>query len=216
MITIIKDIDLINDIEKYDVILIGTNTYHAMGNGFQRKIRLHYPVTYDTNLLTKYGDKDKLGTRITCKKNNGPIFSLCFIVNGYNFRPDLNPDYLDYDALESCIKTSNYEFSGKKVATTMIGCSKYDGNGNKERVMEILSNNTKDIDLYVYDYEQLDRNIESVIRYRSVVDNKEYDRETKTELINKMIEDDAKLPTMENPVKRLKRIKEDAKKLINN
>ncbi len=64
MIKIIKNVDLINDIDKYDVILVGTNTYHTMGNGFQKKIRFKCPESYKLNLTTKYGDKKKLGNRV--------------------------------------------------------------------------------------------------------------------------------------------------------
>lgn len=214
MITTVKNIDLITEICKYDVILVGTNTYHKMGNGFQRKVRVNYPETYQINTATKYGDKNKLGTRITTTGN--PIFSLCFIVNGYNFRPDLNPDYLDYDSLEECIKTANIEFSGLKVATTIIGCSKYDGNGNVDKVMEILNRNSDKIDLFIYDYVQLDKNIEDTIQYLNIVKNKANNKEKKMELINDIIEGNKKLTYLDNPAKRLARIRDEVKTLLKN
>lgn len=213
MITIIKDIDLINEVEKYDVILVGTNTYHVMGNGFQRKVRTKYPTVYDLNITTKYGDTKKMGTVVSTTST--PIFSLCFITNGYNFRPDINPDYLNYESLEKCLKYVNQEYSGLNIATTMIGCSKFDGNGDKERVMEIINNNSDKINLFVYDYVQLTRDVESVIRYTNVVKNESYDRDKKTEIIKQFIEDDKKLHSIsDNPSKRLSKIKEEVKKLI--
>lgn len=212
MVTFIKDIDLIDDIDKYDVILVGTNTYHVMGNGFQRKVRVKYPTTYYLNTTTKYADKNKLGTRVSTIGE--PIFSLCFITHGYNFRPDLTPDYLDYKALESCIKSANDEYINLKVATTMIGCSKFDGNGNVERVLEILHNNTSNIDLYVYDYVQLDRYVESVIKYSNIVKNENYDRDKKIELLKKKIEEDGKLYSIGGPTNRMDKIKEDIKSLL--
>lgn len=214
MLTLVENIDLIEDITKYDVILVGTNTYHAMGNGFQKKVRVNYPNTYKLNTSTKYGDINKLGTRVTTS-DSSPIFSLCFITHGYNFRPDINPDYLDYEALEKCVKTANIEFSGLKVATTFIGCSKFDGNGDKEKVLDILNNNSNNINLYVYDYNQLETNVEHVIRYLNVVKNESYDKEKKTELILEMIESDSKLETLDNSIKRMKRIKSDVKALLN-
>ena len=164
MVTIIEGIDLDKDIEKYDAILVGTNSYCVMGSGIQAKIRKKYPFVYDLNLSTKYGDKSKLGCRVTTK-GTIPLFSLCFIVYGYNFRPDIVNDYLDYSALEKCIKTANNEFSGLNVATTFIGCSKFDGNGDKDKVMKILNENTDKINLFVYDYEQYSRPIERSINY---------------------------------------------------
>lgn len=209
MIEIIKDIDLISDINKYDVILIGTNTYHTMGNGFQRKVRLKYPETYALNITTKYGDKKKIGTRITTKTS--PKFSLCFITNGYNFRPDLNNVYLDYESLEKCIKTANIEFSGLNIATTFIGCSKYDGNGDKNKVLEILRSNSDRINLFIYDYEQLDRDAEVSIEYLSIVRNENYDRKTKYEMLKQIPDDNS---TIENNEKRMKRIKNEIKDLL--
>ena len=43
---IIQDINLFNDIDKYDVILIGTNIYNTLSQGFQRDIMLHYPFVH--------------------------------------------------------------------------------------------------------------------------------------------------------------------------
>lgn len=214
MLTLVKDIDLIEDVTKYDVILVGTNTYHTMGNGFQKKVRVNYPDTYKLNVSTKYGDKNKLGSRLTTS-NSSPIFSLCFITHGYNFRPDINPDYLDYEALEKCIKSANSEFSGLNVATTIIGCSKFDGNGDREKVLDILNKNSNNINLYVYDYNQLETNVEYAIRYLNVVNNKSYNKQKKTELILEMIESDSKLETLENSKKRMKRIKSEVKALLN-
>lgn len=157
MIKIVKDIDLFNDIGKYDLILIGTNTSYYMRHGFQRKVMLNYPYVYDENLKTKYGDKEKLGTFVVCQKDNQPVFLLCFINDGLNTRTDLKKDYLSYESLEKCIKMINVLYKGKNIATTFIGCSRFDGNGDKDRVMKILENSSDNINLTVYDYEQKSR-----------------------------------------------------------
>lgn len=39
--------------------------------------------------------------------------------------------------------------------TTIIGSTKFDGKGDKEKCLKIIEENTKDLDLYVYDYEQI-------------------------------------------------------------
>lgn len=212
MISVIKDVDLIEHVDKYDVILVGTNTYHVMGNGFQRKVRVNYPDTYTLNMRTKYGDINKLGM-VVCTSGK-PVFALCFITHGYNFRPDKNPDYLDYGALESCIKYVNKTQAGLNIATTMVGCSKFDGNGNKERVFDILSKNSDNINLFIYDYEQISRNIESVINYANIIQNEVYDRETKNRLINDIIENSRKQSTLTNPKKRMDGIKANVKAML--
>ena len=210
MYTIVKDIDLINDVDKFDVILVGTNTYHTMGNGFQKKIRLKYSDTYNLNLTTKYGDKKKLGTTITT--NATPRISLCFITNGYNFRPDLTPDYLDYTALEKCLKWANIAFSGLRVATTLIGGSKFDGNGDKSKILDIISNNSDKMQLFVYDYEQLDWSVEKVIAYLKIAKNKNYTRKQKIDIFNEIPDENSPI---ENAEKRLRRIKKEVNEFLN-
>jgi len=214
MVNVIKEIDLIDHVKDYDVILVGVNTYHTMGNGFQRKVRLKYPLTYKLNTSTKYGDINKIGNRVNT--NGTPIFSLCFITHSYNFRPDLTPDYLNYEALENCIKTANVEFSGLNVATTMIGCSNFDGNGDKDKVMEILNKNSDKINLFVYDYVQMKSNVEDMIRYSSIMNNESYDKKMKKGLIKKFKEEDKKLNPIDNTKMRLVKIKENVKALLNN
>ena len=76
MITIIKNIPLINDVFNYDVILVGTSINNALGNGFQRQIRINFPIVDKINKTTNYGDPRKLGTVKVI--NSTPIFCLCY------------------------------------------------------------------------------------------------------------------------------------------
>ena len=152
-ITIIKDIDLITEVEKYDVILVGTNIYNLLSHGLQGEIAKKYNHVNELNLSTKYADMNKLGKRVTTKEGT-PIFSLCFIVKGYNFRPDIEKEYLNYEALENCIKTANLEFQGLRVATSLMGCSQFDGKGDRERVLKLLETFGDKMGLYIYDYQQ--------------------------------------------------------------
>lgn len=159
MLKIINGIDLYEDIDKYDVVLIGTNIYCNMSQGFQRKIMLNYSYVEDKNMSTKYGDEAKLGTILECKKENNPTFVLLYINKG-NFRPDLKKDYLSYESLEKCLKLVNVLYKGKKIASTFLGASKFDGNGDKEKIFEIISKSCDNVDLTVYDYIQLSRSEE--------------------------------------------------------
>lgn len=179
MIKVIKDVDLFDHVSEYEAVLIGTNTYCTMSQGIQLKVMLNYHYAYEKNLETKYGDKNKLGTLLECKSEGEPTFCLCFITSGYNFRPDLSSDYLDYESLEKCLKLVNVLYKGKKIATTLLGSSRFDGNGDRKRIEEIFNSTIKDVDLTIYDYFQKSRAEEmKEVRERELevkkVDRKKY------------------------------------------
>ena len=157
MINVIKDVDIYDHFNEYDVILIGTNVYCTMSQGIQLKVMLNYPYVYNKNLETKYGDVAKMGTILECVNDGEPTFCLCFITKGYNFRPDLESDYLSYESLEKCLKLVNICYRGKKIATTLLGSSRFDGNGNRDRIYEIFGNCLTDVDCTIFDYFQKSR-----------------------------------------------------------
>lgn len=157
MVTYIKDIDLFDHVSEYDAIIIGVNTCYSMRHGFQRKVSLYYPYVYDANIKTKYGDSNKLGTVIKCEEENNPTFLLCFINNGLNTRTDLKTDFLSYESLENCLKIINVLYKGKHLASTLLGSSKFDGNGDKSKIKCMFEEHLKDLDITVYDYEQKSR-----------------------------------------------------------
>lgn len=213
---LIKDLDLINDVEKFDVILIGTNTYCTMNNGFQGKVRRKYNFVYQMNCKTRYGDINKLGNRVTTK-NTKPIFSLCFISKGYNFQPKSNPEFIDYTALENCIKTANVEFSGMRVATTIMGSTEFDGGGIKDKILKILEENSDRMILYVYDYIQYsgktERAKEFVKNYNVCVGNQKLTKQ----IVEKQIEERSKLTSFEEPAyTRKANLKKRLRDLVNN
>ena len=152
--TLIENTDLFPHVNEYDVILVGTNTYCSLAQGFQRDIMLHYPHVQEENMKTRYGDKGKLGT--ICQVEGTPKFILCFICEG-NFRPDLSSDYLDYDSLEKCLSLAKIITKGQKVATTLMGSSRFDGNGNKERILRLFERVLGDAEVDIYDYFQMSK-----------------------------------------------------------
>ena len=149
---IIKDRDLILDVKEYDVILIASNILCTMGCGFQHKIGVNFPDVKIANLMTRYGDIRKLGTVQACVVDN-IVFCLCYISKG-NFGTKRYVDSIDYDSLKNCLSLVNHNFQGKRVACTMMGCDIFECCGERDKVFELLSNELKDCDVYVYDYKQ--------------------------------------------------------------
>ena len=154
MIKIVKYIDLINHIHKYDYTIVPTNCYCIFGNGFANKVKRFYPYTFEYDKRTNYGDKSKLGSILEANYLNEPKFILAYITFGINFRPDIQKDYLDYEALTTVIKKIDIIYKGKNIAAPFIGCNKYDGNGDKKKVLDILEKNVKNFNLTIYDYFQ--------------------------------------------------------------
>ena len=166
--------DLIWDVEKYDVILVGTSIYNMLTQGFQSKMAVKYPTLVEANNSTNYADTRKFGKRITVDTIT-PKVSLLYIC-GY---PHKKRDYLNYEALEHTLQTANMEFRGKKVACPILGTSLFDGNGNKERCLEIIKENLKDVDLTVYDFPQYNRREEIAMvlsKWNVLRENKEWDK----------------------------------------
>lgn len=156
MINIIKDVDLFEHVDEYEAVLIGTGTYCTMSQGIQLKVMLNYPYVYDKNLETKYGSLDKLGTILECEHEKDPKFCLCFIYEG-NFRPDIRKDYLSYESLEKCLSLVNILYKGRNIATTLLGASRFDGNGDRDKIMEIFERTLTDVNVTIYDYFQKSR-----------------------------------------------------------
>ena len=164
MLKIIKDIDPTNITDEYDVLLIGTSIACSLTNGLQAKIANKYPYVDEANNKLPYRDNRRLGKRLTLKEDGKPIISLLFICKFMDKRYVT----VDYEALENCLATANVEFKGKKVLTTVLGGTRVDGNGDKQKCLDILEKTTKDMDVDVYDYEQMTRQEEVKKLYRQL------------------------------------------------
>ena len=157
MIKIVKDKDLILDIFKYDVVLIGTSTKNSLGNGFQHKIARNFPFVREANNKTKYDDSSKLGTVMAIQNNNYPdtVFAICYITKG-RFRPDIKPDAVEYDALEKCLSAIANNFSEARIVSTIMGNSPFEGGGDRDKILSLFEDKLGDMDVTLYDYEQID------------------------------------------------------------
>lgn len=148
---IVYNKDLIWYTQQYDVIMVGTSYYNLLTQGFQSKMRVKYPQIEDANNSTPYADKRKLGKRITI--DGMPQITLMYICGYQNSKRV----FLDYEALQQCLISANEEFKGKHVACPILGSSQFDGNGDKERCLDIIKSNTPDLDLTIYDFQQYER-----------------------------------------------------------
>lgn len=150
--TFIHDKPLIEDVFNYDVIVFGTGIHNALGNGVQYDMKINFPIIEETIKKTPYADPRKLGTVSVI--NSKPIFCVGFIHQG-GYRKDLKPDYLNYEALKDVLLLVDENFKDKQIAMPLIGCSQFDGNGDKNKVLEII-NSLNNNDYFVYDYHQRD------------------------------------------------------------
>ena len=152
-ITLVHDKPLIEDIFNYDIIIVGTGVHNALGNGFQYDVKINFPLVEYVVKQTPYADPRKMGTVSVI--NETPIFCVGFIHQG-GYRKDLTPDYLNYDAVRDVLHLVDTNFKEKKIATTLIGCSLFDGNGDKNQVLEIFNGLSDNNEYFIYDYEQRD------------------------------------------------------------
>ena len=168
MTNYIQGEDLFNHIKEYDVILIGTGIKNSKSNGFQYKIARNLKYVYDKLNETNYDDKRKFGTCLVVPEAYGfPTFVYCFICKS-RYRVDIEPDTLDYEALESCLELVNSNFKGKKIASPLLGHNEYEGCGNKERIVSIFDKTCTDIDIDVYDYVQKSYEVEDNENYYGI------------------------------------------------
>lgn len=152
-IIVIHDKPLIEDVFKYDIIIVGTGIHNALGNGFQYDIKINFPSVESAVKKTPYADIRKLGNVIVI--SGEPTFCVGFIHKG-GFRKDLTPDFLSYESLQQVLNLIDENFENKKIATTLIGCSSFDGNGEKNKVLEFFEKLSYKNEYFIYDYEQKD------------------------------------------------------------
>ena len=154
---IVKDRDAIWDTDDFDVVLLATNIYNRLVNGLQYKMRCKYPVLEAANDCTKFGDRKKLGTNNVVKVSDKTEVCMMYTCT----HPGTNKEYVKYEALEKCMRLASLQFKGKRIMTTICGASRFDGSGDKDRILDLMGTIFGDEDVTVYDYEQRDKNDET-------------------------------------------------------
>ena len=78
---------------------------------------------------------------------------------------------------------ANAEFAGKRVATTIIGHSVYEGGGDRDKCLEIIEKCTDKLDLTIYDYFQRKKDGEKYEYFKYVRSFAHKDKEKYKELL---------------------------------
>lgn len=152
---------IIEEIGLYDIILFPMGINNAMNRGLAYELKLNFPSLTESINKTPYCDRKKYGT-IHCVKINNVTFGACFIHNGGFSKK--NGEYINYGALSDCLSIANKNFKGKKVACPIMGTSKEDGNGDREKILTLFNEKCRDLVLTLYDYEQKDFNTDVYIQ----------------------------------------------------
>lgn len=169
-VTIVKDKFLIEDIKKYTIVLVPMSANNSMNSGFAYEIGLNFPPIREKVQTTPYGDRRKFGT-VSVFKDDGITFCICFMHTGGQSK---QAEYVKYDSLADCLDLININFKGKTVASPILGSTKYDGRGDKEKIINIFKEHCTDIDLILYDYEE--RNFMDEIYYRTTTITQKFRR----------------------------------------
>ncbi len=169
-VTIVKDKFLIEDIKKYTIVLVPMSANNSMNSGFAYEIGLNFPSIREKVQTTPYGDRRKFGT-VSVFKDDGITFCICFMHTGGQSK---QVEYVKYDSLADCLDLININFKGKTVASPILGSTKYDGRGDKEKIINIFKEHCTDIDLILYDYEE--RNFMDEIYYRTTTITQKFRR----------------------------------------
>ena len=140
---------LTNHIFEYDVVLVGMGINNSFSRGFANEIAVNFPfVREEENRNSPYGDRNKYGTVFECRCD-GVIFCMCYMHNG-GYRK--NKEYVSYEHLRKCLEHVAEKYKGKRIASPIIGSSKYDGNGDKDKILGIYSRVFQDCNIDVYDF----------------------------------------------------------------
>lgn len=186
MVNIIKA-PIIEEVLNYDVILFGMSINNAMNKGFAKDIKINFPLVHERENETNYGDRKKYGTVKVIEEYN-KIFCACYFYMG-GFSKRLKPDQVDYESLKKCLEFISNKYKNKKIVAPILGTSIFDGNGNKEKILELFNSCFKKTDITLYDYVQEDYEKKYFHKFnvlKEKIKNKTIDKETYIKERNKL------------------------------
>ena len=120
---------------EFDFIVHGCNCFCTMGAGIAKGIKAAFPAAYAADLVTRRGDRAKLGTCSVAEVERyvGPLI----VVNAYTqFDYRGSGPKVDYDAVRSCFRWIKQQHSGKRIGLPKIGAGL--AGGDWERIARII------------------------------------------------------------------------------
>lgn len=148
----IFETELIKEVFSYDVILVGMGINNSFSEGFAYDVALNFPdVKKRENSISGYGDKRNYG-KVLQIPDSGITFCMCYMHTGGYRKND--GEFVDYTALKNCLNYIADRMSGKRIASPLLGSSKFDGNGERGRLLKLYEEAFSDCDIDLYLYEQ--------------------------------------------------------------
>ena len=167
--------ELINHVYEYDVVLVGMGINNSFSRGFANDVAVNFPkVKENENRESPYGDRGKYGT-VYETKCEGITFCLCYMHNG-GYTKD--KEFVSYGNLMKCLEHVAEKYRGKKIASPVIGASKFDGNGNADKIYGIYNDVFTDCDIDIYDFEPetlRDKTYKEMLSVKKMKENGEID-----------------------------------------
>jgi O-acetyl-ADP-ribose deacetylase (regulator of RNase III) len=130
-----------------EVLIHGCNCFNTMGAGIAKAIKEQFPLAYDLDQSTVYGDYNKLGTIGVAKVGR---FGKAMVVNAYTqYKYGGSGQLVDYCALRLCLRkvANDTILSTRRIGLPIIGCGL--AGGEWSIVREIIEEELPQATVYV-------------------------------------------------------------------
>ena len=131
---------------EFELIAHGCNCFCAMGKGIALGIKTQFPNAYESDLQTAKGDRAKLGT-CSFAVHDSLIIVNCY--TQYDWRG--SGLIVDYDAIRSCMRWINENYSDRRIGLPFIGAGL--AGGDWAIIKPIIAEELIDTDLTIVEYQ---------------------------------------------------------------
>lgn len=139
--------DLVEESEKYDIVIQGCNCQNRMGAGIALFLKNKYPEIYEADTVAFKNGQVKLGaTSEWYNPNINTLFINCYTQFSTAGRFIGKPD-VDYTAISNSLRLINSKYPNKSIGVPLIGCGL--AGGNWKKVKSIIQKELKDMDVKI-------------------------------------------------------------------